>query len=62
MLVWTTTRAASRELTVNHHGWHTANAVLLGLRRPVGLMHVVDHDFMRRTDQSFDDIDCFLAC
>jgi hypothetical protein len=62
VLVRPTTGAAPGKLAVNHHGGNTSHAVLLRLGSNVRLLHIVDHNLVRRPRKPFNYFDCFLAC
>jgi len=62
MLIRPAPRAASCEFTVNDDSGDAAQTVILRFGRRFGLMHVVDHDLVRRTDNPFDEVDRFFAC
>jgi len=53
--------AASGELSVNHHGWQAADAVLFCPAGNLVPMHVVDLDVMLGTRQFLNRIDGFLT-
>jgi hypothetical protein len=60
MLFGTTPSATRSEFAVNHNGRCAPNAVALGLASCLGLLQVVDHDFVRRAAKqlcirSYDD-------
>src|SRR5713226_10449082 len=49
------------KLPVNHDGGYAANAVVFGLAGCLGLLHVVDHDFVRRASKPLNQFNGFLA-
>src|SRR5437867_3195259 len=53
--------AAACKLTINDNSRDTADAVLFRLGGRLGLMHVMDHNLVRRSGYSFDEFDGFLA-
>jgi len=62
MLIRAAACAAACKLAVNDNSRDTADAVLFRLGGRLGLMHVMDHNLVRRTGYSFDEFDGFLAC
>src|SRR5260370_42537643 len=62
MLIRATTRAASCEFAVNDDSRNAADAVMLCFGGDLGLVHVVDHDLVRRAGNTFDEFDRFFAC
>src|SRR5713101_2010540 len=61
MLIRAAASAAAGELTVDDNRGDAADAELLRFGGSLGLMHVVDHDLVRRTGYSFHQFDGFLA-
>jgi len=49
------------ELAVSHNGGYASNAVVLRLGSRLGLLHVVDHDFVRRASKPLNQLNGFLA-
>jgi len=62
MLIRAATRAAACEFTVNDDSGDAADTVILRFGRCLGLMHVMNHDLVRRTGNPFDEFDRFFAC
>jgi hypothetical protein len=62
MLIRAATRAAACEFAGNDDSGDAADTVILRFGRCLGLMHVVNHDLVRRTDNPLDEFDRFLAC
>src|SRR6267143_2416965 len=62
MLIRAAACAASCEFTVNDDSGNAADAVVLRFGADLGLVHVVDHDFVRRAGNPFDEFDRFFAC
>ena len=60
-LIYSTSRAASGQLTVNHNGRQTTNAVLFNTAGDLVPMHVMNTDFMLRAREHFESIDRFLT-
>ena len=50
-----------RELTLNDDSGYAADAILLGFRCNIGLLHVVDHQFVRRAGYPPNHFDCLFA-
>src|SRR5713101_5678820 len=48
VLIYSASRAASGQLSVDHNGRQTAEAVLFGTAGDLVLMHVIDVDFVLR--------------
>ncbi len=46
-----TPSTARGKFAVNHNGGYAANAVVLGLGGRLGLLHIVDCDFVRRASK-----------
>jgi len=61
VLVRAATGAARSQFAVNYYGRHAADSMLLCLGRDLGLVHVMDDDFMRRTGYSLDELNGLLT-
>jgi hypothetical protein len=61
MLIRATPRAAACEFTVNDDSGDAADTVILRFGHCLGLMHVMNHDLVRRTGNPFDKFDGFFA-
>jgi hypothetical protein len=61
MFIRATSGAASGEFAINHNGRNASDAVLPRLGSHVGLLHIVDHNLMRRPGKAFNYLDRFLA-
>ena len=61
MLVRAATRTAPCEFAVNNDRGHAADPVVPRLGCYFRLLHVVNHDLMRRTGYLLDELDCLLA-
>jgi len=62
MLIRAAAFAAACKLTVNDNSRDTADAVLFRLGGRLRLMHVMDHNLVRRTGYFLHEFNGFLAC
>src|SRR5438309_81637 len=61
MLVGTTPGTTRSEFAVNHNGGYAPNAVVFCLASCLGLLRVVDHNFVRRASKPLNQFNGFLA-
>jgi hypothetical protein len=61
MLIGSASGAAFGEFAVNDNGRNTSDAILLRFGNHFGLLHIVDHNLMRRPGEALNYLDCFLA-
>jgi hypothetical protein len=54
MLFRATASTARGKFAVDHHGGHATNTVNLGFDNCLGLLRVVDYDFVRRASKPLD--------
>src|SRR6266852_9327221 len=61
MIIRAPARAAPSEFAVDDNGRNTSDAVLLRFGSHIGLLHILDHNLMRRPSKTLNYLDCFLA-
>src|SRR5260370_7218193 len=61
MFIRAPARAAPSEFAVDDNGRNTSDAVLLRFGSHIGLLHILDHNLMRRPSKTLNYLDCFLA-